>query len=131
MVASLRRTSSFRRTLRFDDATWARARGWVVEQAVFYIPYYAKSLPFAVDQARKRLSEACRFPTNQVGFPVRGLLYALAYYRDVTSSVFCRRESSRGAAASDCWTLDSRLLKRTKSKREGSLRTGYEIGVAG
>ena len=46
------------RTLGFDDATRARARGWVVEQTIFYIPYYAKSLPFAVDQAMRRLSEA-------------------------------------------------------------------------
>ena len=48
----------YRRTLGFDDATWARARGWVVQQTVFYIPYYAKSLPFAVDQAMRRLNEA-------------------------------------------------------------------------
>ncbi len=48
----------YRRTLGFDDATWARARGWVVEQTVFYIPYYAKSLPFAVEQAMTRLNEA-------------------------------------------------------------------------
>jgi aminoglycoside phosphotransferase (APT) family kinase protein len=48
----------YRRTLEFDDATWARARGWVVEQTVFYIPYYAKSLPLAVEQARLRLNEA-------------------------------------------------------------------------
>ena len=50
----------FRRTLGFDDATWARARAWVVEQTVFYIPYYAGSLPHAVDQARARLDEALR-----------------------------------------------------------------------
>jgi aminoglycoside phosphotransferase (APT) family kinase protein len=48
----------YRRTLKLDDATWARARGWVVEQTVFYIPYYAKSLPLAVDQATRRLNEA-------------------------------------------------------------------------
>jgi aminoglycoside phosphotransferase (APT) family kinase protein len=48
----------YRRALGFDDATWARARGWVVEQTVFYIPYYAKSLPLAVDQAMGRLGEA-------------------------------------------------------------------------
>jgi aminoglycoside phosphotransferase (APT) family kinase protein len=48
----------YRRALGFDDATWARARGWVVEQTVFYIPYYANSLPSAVDQATRRLSEA-------------------------------------------------------------------------
>lgn len=49
---------SFRRILGFDDATWARARGWVVEQTVFYIPYYAKSLPRAVAQAKERLNAA-------------------------------------------------------------------------
>jgi aminoglycoside phosphotransferase (APT) family kinase protein len=48
----------YRKMLRFDDAAWARARGWVVEQTVFYIPYYAKSLPLAVDQAMRRLNEA-------------------------------------------------------------------------
>ncbi len=48
----------YRRSLGFDDATWARARAWVVEQAVFYIPYYATSLPLAVDQAVRRLDEA-------------------------------------------------------------------------
>ncbi len=48
----------YRRTLKFDDATWARARGWVVEQTVFYIPYYAESLPLAVEQAKGRLHEA-------------------------------------------------------------------------
>jgi len=48
----------YRRTLGFDDATWARARGWVVEQTVFYIPYYATTLPTAVDQAMRRLNQA-------------------------------------------------------------------------
>ena len=49
---------SFRRSLGFDDATWARARGWVVEQTVFYIPYYARSLPEPVEQAKERLKAA-------------------------------------------------------------------------
>ena len=49
---------NFRRALGLDDTTWARARCWVVEQMVFYIPYYAKSLPLSVDQAMTRLSEA-------------------------------------------------------------------------
>ena len=44
--------------LGFDDATWARARGWVVEQTVLYIPYYAQSLPMAVAQAKTRLEAA-------------------------------------------------------------------------
>jgi aminoglycoside phosphotransferase (APT) family kinase protein len=56
LPSGARRT--YRRTLGFDDATWARARAWVVEQTVFYIPYYAKSLPLAVDQAMSRLNEA-------------------------------------------------------------------------
>jgi aminoglycoside phosphotransferase (APT) family kinase protein len=48
----------YRRLLGYDDATWARARGWVVEQAVLYIPYYAQSLPMAVAQATTRLEAA-------------------------------------------------------------------------
>lgn len=48
----------YRKLLKFDDATWARARGWVVEQTVFYIPYYASSLPVPVGQATTRLNEA-------------------------------------------------------------------------
>jgi aminoglycoside phosphotransferase (APT) family kinase protein len=48
----------FHRLLGFDDATWARARGWVVEQTVLYIPYYAQSLPMAVAQAKTRLEAA-------------------------------------------------------------------------
>ncbi len=48
----------FRRTVGFDDATWARARGWVVEQTAFYIPYYASSLPEAAAQAKARLDAA-------------------------------------------------------------------------
>jgi aminoglycoside phosphotransferase (APT) family kinase protein len=48
----------FRRLLGFDDATWARARGWVVEQTVLYIPYYEQSLPMAVAQAKARLEAA-------------------------------------------------------------------------
>jgi len=48
----------FRQTLGFDDATWARSRGWVVEQTVHYIPYYEHTLPEAVEDARKRLTAA-------------------------------------------------------------------------
>lgn len=48
----------YRRTLGFDDATWARARGWVVEQTVWYIPYYEETLPEAVEDARRRLASA-------------------------------------------------------------------------
>ncbi len=45
----------YRRTLAFDDETWARARGWVVEQTALFIPYYAKTIPDAVAAARVRL----------------------------------------------------------------------------
>jgi aminoglycoside phosphotransferase (APT) family kinase protein len=48
----------YRNTLNFDDAVWARARGWAVEQTVFYIPYYAQSLPLAAEQAMRRLDQA-------------------------------------------------------------------------
>jgi len=48
----------FRQTLGFDDATWARARGWVVEQTIWYIPYYEHTLPEAVDDAIRRLAVA-------------------------------------------------------------------------
>ncbi len=48
----------FRQTVGFDDATWARARGWVVEQTILYIPYYERTLPLAVEQATQRLRAA-------------------------------------------------------------------------
>jgi aminoglycoside phosphotransferase (APT) family kinase protein len=48
----------FRSLLGVDDATWARARGWVVEQTSLYIPYYADTLPEAAAQARTRLDAA-------------------------------------------------------------------------
>ncbi|MCB0972243.1 MAG: aminoglycoside phosphotransferase family protein [Acidimicrobiales bacterium] len=37
-----------------DDATWARGRGWALEQAVAFIPYYEDSLPLAVAVAAAR-----------------------------------------------------------------------------
>jgi aminoglycoside phosphotransferase (APT) family kinase protein len=49
---------TFRRAVGFDDATWARARGWVVEQTILYIPYYERTLPLQADQARQRLQAA-------------------------------------------------------------------------
>lgn len=48
----------FREAVGFDDATWARARGWVVEQTILYIPYYERTLPLAVEQAKQRLHAA-------------------------------------------------------------------------
>jgi aminoglycoside phosphotransferase (APT) family kinase protein len=50
--------AAFRAALNFDAGTWARARGWVVQQAVLFIPYYAKTIPDAVAAARLRLQAA-------------------------------------------------------------------------
>jgi aminoglycoside phosphotransferase (APT) family kinase protein len=50
--------TAFQAALNFDAATWARARGWVVQQAVLFIPYYSKTIPDAVAAARLRLQAA-------------------------------------------------------------------------
>ncbi len=49
---------TYREAAGFDDATWARARGWVVEQTTLFIPYYTSTLPDAVAQAKQRLHRA-------------------------------------------------------------------------
>jgi aminoglycoside phosphotransferase (APT) family kinase protein len=46
----------FRDDLKVDDATWARAQGWVIEQAVPFIPYYEHTLPAAVAVTSQRLA---------------------------------------------------------------------------
>jgi aminoglycoside phosphotransferase (APT) family kinase protein len=48
----------FRRLLDVDDATWARARGWAVSQAVMALPYYLDTYPAIVTEARRWLAEA-------------------------------------------------------------------------
>jgi aminoglycoside phosphotransferase (APT) family kinase protein len=53
-----RAREEFRTVVGFDDATWARARGWVVQQTTMYITYYEKTLPEGVEQARLRLHAA-------------------------------------------------------------------------
>ena len=45
----------FRSALAIDEATWARGRGWTVQQAVHFIPYYAETIPRGVTAARHRL----------------------------------------------------------------------------
>lgn len=47
--------AGYRQALAFDEASWARGRGWALQQAVFFIPYYAKTIPTAVAAARWRL----------------------------------------------------------------------------
>jgi aminoglycoside phosphotransferase (APT) family kinase protein len=49
---------TFRDAVAFEDTVWARARGWVVEQTILYIPYYSRTLPVAVEQAKQRLKAA-------------------------------------------------------------------------
>ena len=48
----------YRELLEIDDDTWIRARGWVVEQASLFIPYYTRTIPDAVAAARTRLQAA-------------------------------------------------------------------------
>jgi aminoglycoside phosphotransferase (APT) family kinase protein len=48
----------FRARLGVDDATWARARGWAVSQAVIALPYYLETYPAIVREARRWLGEA-------------------------------------------------------------------------
>jgi aminoglycoside phosphotransferase (APT) family kinase protein len=45
----------YRASLDIDDATWTRARGWTLEQAAKFIPYYAETIPEGVAAARRRL----------------------------------------------------------------------------
>jgi aminoglycoside phosphotransferase (APT) family kinase protein len=45
----------YRRALSPDDATWTRARGWVIAQCAQYIPYYSQTIPVAVEGATRRL----------------------------------------------------------------------------
>lgn len=46
----------YRSLLGFDEASWARAKGLVVEQAVNFITYYATSVPAGVALAGHRLN---------------------------------------------------------------------------
>ncbi|MGH9093391.1 MAG: phosphotransferase, partial [Acidimicrobiales bacterium] len=45
----------FREVLGLDHAAWRRGRGWALEQAIWFIPYYERTLPSAVAAARARL----------------------------------------------------------------------------
>ncbi|MCW2965591.1 MAG: aminoglycoside phosphotransferase [Actinomycetia bacterium] len=47
----------FRELLEIDDATWARARGWVLSQAMIALPYYLHTYPVIVEQAWRWLAE--------------------------------------------------------------------------
>jgi aminoglycoside phosphotransferase (APT) family kinase protein len=45
----------YRTELDMDDATWARGRGWALQQAVQFIPYYKETIPDGVAAAMHRL----------------------------------------------------------------------------
>ena len=55
-----------------DDATWTRARGWVVEQTVPFIPYYKATLPDAVAVTRQRLAAAIADESSRSSLGARG-----------------------------------------------------------
>jgi aminoglycoside phosphotransferase (APT) family kinase protein len=48
----------FRELLDVDDATWARARGWALSQAIGALEYYLHTYPVIVQEARRWLAEA-------------------------------------------------------------------------
>jgi aminoglycoside phosphotransferase (APT) family kinase protein len=48
---------TFRDALAVDDATWARARGQALSQAVIFIPYYLHTNPAGVARAQRMLRE--------------------------------------------------------------------------
>jgi aminoglycoside phosphotransferase (APT) family kinase protein len=47
----------FRSELAVDDATWVRARGYALHQAVLIIPYYRETNPRFVEMARRTVNE--------------------------------------------------------------------------
>jgi aminoglycoside phosphotransferase (APT) family kinase protein len=49
--------ATFRELLGVDDATWARARGYALHQALLIIPYYAASNPEFVGVARETVRQ--------------------------------------------------------------------------
>jgi aminoglycoside phosphotransferase (APT) family kinase protein len=49
---------TFREQLAVDDATWARARGWVLSQALIALPYYTLDTnPVLVREAQRWLAD--------------------------------------------------------------------------
>jgi len=54
---------SFRERLAVDDATWARARAWVMLPALSGVRYYAHSVPAFARRARRHLEAVLADPT--------------------------------------------------------------------
>ena len=53
---------TFRAAAGFDDATWARGRGWALSTAVIALPYYRASSPSIAANARATLAEVLADP---------------------------------------------------------------------
>jgi aminoglycoside phosphotransferase (APT) family kinase protein len=49
--------AAFRHALGVDDATWSRARGHALSQAVIFIPYYLATNPVGVANARRAVEQ--------------------------------------------------------------------------
>lgn len=47
--------SAFREAVGFDEATWVRSRGWALEQAATFVPYYRRTMPAAAADALARV----------------------------------------------------------------------------
>jgi aminoglycoside phosphotransferase (APT) family kinase protein len=47
--------SAFRAAIGFDEATWVRSRGWALEQAATFVPYYRRTMPTAAVDALVRV----------------------------------------------------------------------------
>ncbi len=57
-VLSADTRESFRAALSVDEATWARARGWTLSQAVVALAYYTmETNPVLVREARRWLAD--------------------------------------------------------------------------
>jgi len=56
-VFGRRGRATFRRALDVDDATWNRARGYALHQALLIIPYYAETNPVFVALAKRTVEQ--------------------------------------------------------------------------
>ena len=50
----------FRAALGFDDATWARGRGWALSVSLIQLPYYRDSNPALVANSLHTIAEILR-----------------------------------------------------------------------
>ena len=54
--------AAFRAELHFDEATWARARGWALRHAILALPYYLETNPFMVEMSRFTIAQVLTDP---------------------------------------------------------------------